>query len=78
MIACCTQIHTNKMSQNSFLARDIDLWELAGADPTKYVSCCVCLVLRAAPDPRHSAARDWRISTLGRMACTSCVCIERR
>ncbi len=26
----CTQIHTNKMLENSFLGRDIDLWDLAG------------------------------------------------
>lgn len=24
------QIHTNKMLENSFLGRDIDLWDLAG------------------------------------------------
>ena len=28
--SCALQIHTNKMSENSFLGRDVDIYELAG------------------------------------------------
>lgn len=63
------QIHTSKMTTNSFIGRDVDLYELAQltknfrCDPGGAVGgCCVCLCARTCGVSGECVGMSWRNS----------------